>query len=279
MQLVLSLFTGVGLLDKAFREAGFCVVSAGDIIYGQDIREFKGIINKFDGVIGGPPCQLFSDINRYRPEKEDYHYGLQMLDEFVRIVKECDSTWFLFENVRNVPNVKIDNYSHQRIDINQGWYEYTTRLRHIQFGHKDNLYIQWERGKIKPNSNHCALASDNRSFKELCKLQGLKDDFNLPDFTVKGKKKLIGNGVPLSMGRVIANAVKDVTDPGNKINNCDSAALTNVTDLNKKINLTDQATKICKCGCGRFVTHKGYYFDFSCRKRYQRFKERNKANF
>ena len=35
--LVLSLFTGAGLLDQAFREQGFCVVSAGDIIYGQDV--------------------------------------------------------------------------------------------------------------------------------------------------------------------------------------------------------------------------------------------------
>ncbi|WP_294966747.1 DNA cytosine methyltransferase [Sulfurimonas sp.] len=269
MQLVLSLFTGVGLFDKAFREAGFCVVSAGDIIYGQDIREFKGILNKFDGVIGGPPCQLFSDLNRDRSVTDNYHYGLQMLDEFVRIVKECDSTWFLFENVRNVPNVKIDNYSHQRIDINQGWYENTTRLRHIQFGHKDNLYIQWERGKINPNSNHCALASDNRSFKELCKLQGLKNGFNLPDFTVKGKKKLVGNGVPLSMGRVIANAVKDVTDPDNK---CDLVTLTNVTARYEKISVNQQSIKICRCGCGRIVTHKGYYYDFSCRKRYQRSK-------
>lgn len=194
MQLVLSTFTGLGLLDKAFREAGFCVVSVGDIIYGQDIREFKGIKGKFDAVIGGPPCQNFSDVNRDRPGNEIYHYGLQMLDEFKRVVLECDPTWFLFENVRNVPNVKIDGYSHQRIDINQGWYEDVTRLRHIQFGHKDGLSIHWERGKISKNSSHCALASDNRSFKELCKLQGLSSTFDLPDFTVKGKKKLVGNG-------------------------------------------------------------------------------------
>ncbi len=40
--LVLSLFTGAG------REQGFCVVSAGDIIYGQDIRDFHTIAGKFD---------------------------------------------------------------------------------------------------------------------------------------------------------------------------------------------------------------------------------------
>ena len=29
--LVLSLFSGLGMLDEGFREEGFCVVSAGDI--------------------------------------------------------------------------------------------------------------------------------------------------------------------------------------------------------------------------------------------------------
>ncbi len=72
-QLVLSLFTGVGLLDKAFKEKGFIVVSAGDIIYGQDIREFKGIVGRFDGIIGGSPCQDFSYLKRNRGRNKRMH--------------------------------------------------------------------------------------------------------------------------------------------------------------------------------------------------------------
>ena len=52
MQLVLSIFTGIGLLDKAFKETGFCVVSSGDLITGQDVRDFTGVKNKFDGLKG-----------------------------------------------------------------------------------------------------------------------------------------------------------------------------------------------------------------------------------
>jgi len=81
MQLVLSLFSGVGLLDKAFREAGFCVVSAGDLITGQDIRDFTGVKNKFNGVIGGSPCQDFSTLKRNRG-----NYSLEMINEFMRVV-------------------------------------------------------------------------------------------------------------------------------------------------------------------------------------------------
>ena len=34
--LVLSTFTGAGLLDRGFRQAGYCVVSAGDPMFGQE---------------------------------------------------------------------------------------------------------------------------------------------------------------------------------------------------------------------------------------------------
>lgn len=37
---VLSIFTGAGLLDRGFEAAGFCVVSAGDILWGRDVRDF-----------------------------------------------------------------------------------------------------------------------------------------------------------------------------------------------------------------------------------------------
>ena len=35
MKLVLSTFSGAGLLDRGFEQAGFCVVSAGDILWGR----------------------------------------------------------------------------------------------------------------------------------------------------------------------------------------------------------------------------------------------------
>lgn len=260
MQLVLSLFSGAGLLDKAFKEKGFCVVSAGDIILNHDIRDFTGMKDKFSGLIGGPPCRWFSKANRDRSNK---HLGIELLNEFKRVVLECSPDWALIENVSEVPNLYIDGYSHQRIDINQSWYEPINRLRHIQFYSKHNLYLHWDRKNVTDQSHKfkcdsAALASDSRSYKELLRLQGLPLDLDYPDFTVKGKKKLIGNGVPISMGRVIAQSVLDVTDPGNKFS------------------VTDQMDiKRCKCPCKRIVPHKGSYYDFSCRKRYQRLKERD----
>lgn len=259
--LVLSLFTGVGLMDRAFSHNGFVVVSSGDIITGQDIREFTGIKNRFDGIIAGSPCQDFSSANRDRPGVLN-SYGFQMLNEFKRIVLECDPTWALLENVPGVPDILIEGYEHQRIDINQSWYEDVNRLRHIQFYRKEGFAlppIQIDRGVTTPGKKikSCALASDHRTFKELKKLQGLPDDYDLLGFTVAGKKRAVGNGLPYVMGCVLSRAVKDCV----------------IMQYDKSV--TMQHVKYCKCGCGRIVTGRFKYYDYSCRKRAQRKRNKN----
>ena len=55
-----------------------------------------------------------------------------------------------------------------------------------------------------PDRGHLA------SIAEMCRYQGLADDFFGEDcpFTETAKRQVIGNGVPLAMGRAIAKAVK-----------------------------------------------------------------------
>lgn len=60
--LVLSLFPGIGLLDMAFEEAGFCVVRGPDVLWGGDVKRFHPPAGRFDGVVGGPPCPYWSRI-------------------------------------------------------------------------------------------------------------------------------------------------------------------------------------------------------------------------
>jgi hypothetical protein len=45
-------------------------------------------------------------------------------------------------------------------------------------------------------------------WSEMCELQGLPADFELPGLTREAKRKAVGNGVPLPMGRAVARAVK-----------------------------------------------------------------------
>lgn len=58
--LVLSLFPGIGLLDQAFEEVGYCVVRGPDLLWGGDVHVFAPPPGCFVGVIGGPPCKAFS---------------------------------------------------------------------------------------------------------------------------------------------------------------------------------------------------------------------------
>jgi DNA (cytosine-5)-methyltransferase 1 len=64
--LVLSLFPGIGLLDRAFEMEGFCIVRGPDLLWGGDVKTFHPPKGRIDGIIGGPPCQChckWGDIN------------------------------------------------------------------------------------------------------------------------------------------------------------------------------------------------------------------------
>lgn len=155
--LVLSLFSGIDLFGKGFRQNGFCVVSAGDIILGQDVREFSGMAGKFDGVIGGSPCQDFSNARRTPPTG----YGLEMIGEFKRVVMECRPRFFLLENVPNVPKIEIEGYEVQRFFLNANEVgSKQNRNRYFQFGTKEGLLLHVERQPRPLTSEPCAMASE-----------------------------------------------------------------------------------------------------------------------
>lgn len=155
--LILSLFCGLDLLGQGFQDQGFCVVQAGDIIMGKDIRKFKGIPGRFDGIIGGSPCQDFSRARRCPPTG----YGLEMLNEFRRVVMECQPQWFLLENVPNVPLVHIENYQMQRFYLNANECGSTqNRHRFFQFGSLGGLLLRIARQPKPPKSEPCAMATE-----------------------------------------------------------------------------------------------------------------------
>jgi hypothetical protein len=53
--LVLSLFPGVGLLDRAFEDEGLCLVRGPDLLWGGDVRRFRPPAGCWWGVIGYVP--------------------------------------------------------------------------------------------------------------------------------------------------------------------------------------------------------------------------------
>ncbi len=272
-RLILSLFPGIDLFSKPFEERGFCVVRGPDLVLGQDIRDFHVPAGVFAGIIGGPPCQDFSGLRRDAPTG----YGLEMQAEYQRIVEEGQPDWWLMENVPRVPNLQIDGWSWQRFDLNQCWFSDVSRLRHFQFGSKAGIKLNPPKGVGRSATHSAATASDDRSFSHLKYCQGLPESFDLPSFTVEGKKRAVGNGVPLVLGRILAalidHHVYGVTVPAD--NNVTQLETDNVTSQDEIVtrwpleSVTIRA-EICGCGCGRVVTGKAKYSSATCRKRKQR---------
>lgn len=243
-QLVLSLFPGIGLLDMAFEEEGFCVVRGPDLLWGGDIRAFHPPAGKFDGVIGGPPCQAFSRL-RHIVEANGYQTAPNLIPEFGRVLSECQPDWFVMENVPDAPRPLATDYFVRDEMIKDVWVGgETERLRRFTFGTRiaasfDPL-VALRHFKIETLALHRpdparAVTCDTRqvpvaiggsgkrklggllprsgpkaSIEDMLELQGLPREFfgaNCP-FTSAGRKTMIGNGVPLPMGRAVAKAVK-----------------------------------------------------------------------
>ena len=224
--LVLSLFPGIGLLDMAFEEEGFCVVRGPDLLWGGDIRRFHPPAGNFDGVIGGPPCQAFSVMQFAVPQRPTEN----LIPEFERCVIEAEPTWFLMENVRRAPEPTVHGYIVKSLLFNNRWTgAEQNRERRFSFGSRDGRAIhpefaaleafEWEyavvggHGGIDHGRQKWGQGTQNP--KKMARLQGLAEDFFAGSpFTVHAQRKMLGNGVPLPMGRAVARAVKKTLGVG-----------------------------------------------------------------
>ncbi len=169
-QLVLSLFPGADLLGRWFHEEGFCIVRGPDLIFGEDVREFSPPPGRFDGVIGGPPCQKFSPL-RWSFLTRD---GRPLVVELAAL-----------ESPRYTPAVCASGST---------W----VPVRRIGGS-----------GKPKPGTGRVAGIKSRRYLDAAIEAQGLPADFLAEaPWTVTGKIRVVGNGVPRAMGRALARAVK-----------------------------------------------------------------------
>jgi DNA (cytosine-5)-methyltransferase 1 len=110
--LILSIFPGIDLLGRAFEQEwpDACLVRGPDLLWGGDIKTFHPPAGRFDGIIGGSPCQAFSTLvnlviaTGHEPAED-------LIPEFVRCVAEAQPSWWLHENTYRAPCPWLPGYA------------------------------------------------------------------------------------------------------------------------------------------------------------------------
>jgi DNA (cytosine-5)-methyltransferase 1 len=242
-ELVLSLFPGIGLLDRGFEDSGFCVARGPDLIFGGDVHRFRPPAGKFTGVIGGPPCQRFSSLANLVVATGG-RLAPNLIPEFERVVLEAQPDWFLMENVPRAPEPVVAGYVVTSRLYNNRWFGgVQNRVRRISWGTRDGRPLlprpvaleaaEWKpavlasggrwvsvkiggsgkvkrshaRGRIEGHRNAC-------DFRDACRLQGLPDGFDIPAFKAEEKIRAVGNGVPYPLAKALAIAVLEARAGG-----------------------------------------------------------------
>lgn len=223
--LILSLFPGADLFSRPFEERGFCVVRGPELLLGQDIKNFHAVPGKFDGVIGGPPCQKWSTAGIYGGSTAP-----DLIPEFMRVCCEAEPRWIVMENVIGAEKCA---------DVPPFWT--TRRLRDWDCGGltmRKRTFFTWpfslaceihDPPKRPGNPEYSVLASNwkvrtgslasstkgvhrTMTISQAGRLQGFRDlastfSGEASPLTKRIAITLLGNGVPRAMGAWIADAV------------------------------------------------------------------------
>ncbi|SCG38471.1 DNA cytosine methyltransferase [Micromonospora coxensis] len=144
---VLDLFAGAGGLSQGFQQAGFEIVGASDIdpdacatyklnfpeaeVVCDDIRlpevheRLVKVGRGVDVVVGGPPCQAFSQVRNHSRIIDDPRNSLYR--EFVKMVGEIEPLAFVMENVPGMAQMGVLEQVKEDLEL-EGAYKVSARV-------------------------------------------------------------------------------------------------------------------------------------------------------
>lgn len=274
---LISLFSGCGGLDLGFERAGFDIPVANEFdktiwetfkvnhpkthLIEGDIRKInKDDISEFldgdvDGIIGGPPCQSWSEAGALRGIEDERG---KLFFDYIRILREFKPRFFLAENVsgmlanRNSEAVKniLHLFEDAGYDVsltlvnakNYGVAEERKRVFYIGFRKDLGINFIFPKGSTEDDSKKLTLRDVIWDLKDTAVPSGDKNKHN-PE-AINNNEYFTGAYSPIFMSR-------------NRVKSWDEQAFT-VQASGRQCQLHPQAPKMVKVGKNdcRFVEGK-----------------------
>ena len=274
---ILSLFSGAGGLDLGFEKAGFNVAIANE--FDKDIWEtfkvnhpntrlIKGDIRKLslddidiniDGIIGGPPCQSWSEAGSMKGINDDRG---KLFYEYIRILKGLKPKFFLAENVSGmladrhsdaVQNI-LSMFKECGYDVtltlvnakDYGVAEERKRVFYIGFRNDLNINFKFPKGSTEEDAKKITLKDAIWDLKDTA-VPTLDKNKHNPD-AINNNEYFTGSYSPIFMSR-------------NRVKSWDEQAFT-VQASGRQCQLHPQAPKMVKVGLNdcRFVEGKEHLY-------------------
>jgi DNA (cytosine-5)-methyltransferase 1 len=270
---IISLFSGCGGLDLGFEKAGFNIRVANEFdkniwetyklnhpkteLIEKDIRKIttSDFPNDVDGIIGGPPCQSWSEAGALRGINDDRG---KLFYDYIRILKSKKPKFFLAENVsgmlsnRHSEAVKkiINLFDECGYDVSlnlvnakdYGVAQERKRVFYIGFRKDLNINFEFPKGSTEDDENKITLKDILWDLKDTA-VPALKGNKHNPK-AINNNEYFIGSYSPIFMSR-------------NRVKSWDEQAYT-VQASGRQCQLHPQAPKMVKYGKNdcRFVAGK-----------------------
>ena len=227
---ILSLFSGCGGLDLGFEKAGFDIPIANEFdkniwktfevnhpqtkMLKEDIRKIdaKTLPKDIDGIIGGPPCQSWSEAGSLKGIEDDRG---KLFFEYIRILKSVQPKFFLAENVsgmladRHSEAVKniIKMFEECGYDVSltlvnakdYGVAQERKRVFYIGFRKDLNIKFDFPKGSTEDDNNKITLRDIIWDLQDSAVPAGEKNQHN-PN-AINNNEYFIGSYSPIFMSR------------------------------------------------------------------------------
>ncbi len=270
---IISLFSGCGGLDLGFEKAGFNVSVANEFdkniwetfkvnhpntrLIEGDIRNIKeeDFPSEVDGIIGGPPCQSWSEAGSLKGIEDDRG---KLFYEYIRILKNKQPKFFLAENVsgmladRHSEAVKniLEMFKECGYDVtltlvnakDYGVAQERKRVFYIGFRKDLNIKFNFPKGSTEDDDKKITLRDVIWDLKDTAVPAGEKNQHN-PN-AINNNEYFIGSYSPIFMSR-------------NRVKSWDEQAFT-VQASGRQCQIHPQAPKMIKVATNdcRFVEGK-----------------------